>query len=82
MGADNKLAGILGACELFERLARDRLLPQMFIRRLPITRAPAYSICAFVTFSYALYAISGANLPIVSKMYVPKLSKAPCFPQC
>ncbi|KAI0790136.1 amino acid permease-domain-containing protein [Irpex lacteus] len=63
------LNGILSACELFERLARDRLLPQLFRRRLPITDAPAYSILAFFGFSFALYAISGANLSIVSKMF-------------
>ncbi|KAI0083586.1 amino acid permease-domain-containing protein [Irpex rosettiformis] len=63
------LNGILSACELFERLARDRLLPQLFRRRIPITRAPAYSIFAFFVFSFALYAIPGANLSIVSKMF-------------
>ncbi|KAJ3557519.1 hypothetical protein NM688_g1433 [Phlebia brevispora] len=63
------LTGILGACELFERLARDRLLPQLFLRRLPITHAPGYSIICFATFSYVLYASSGASLPIVSKMF-------------
>jgi hypothetical protein len=60
--------GVLGACELFDRLARDRLIPQLFTRRLPITNAAAYSICAFTTISFALYAITGASIVIVSKM--------------
>ncbi|KAI0689016.1 amino acid permease-domain-containing protein [Cytidiella melzeri] len=63
------LTGILGACELFERLARDRLLPQLFLRRLPVTNAPAYSICGFAAFSFVLYATSGASLDIISKMF-------------
>ncbi|KAI0338562.1 hypothetical protein BDW22DRAFT_1362598 [Trametopsis cervina] len=63
------LTGILGACELFEQLSRDHLLPALFTRRLPITRAPAYSICAFSGFSFVIYATSGANLDIVSKMF-------------
>ena len=65
--------GILGACELFERLARDRLLPQLFTRRLPVTRSPAYSIVAFVAFSFIVYATSGANLGVTSKMCVGRV---------
>lgn len=63
------LTGILGACELFDRLARDRLLPQLFTRRLPVTHSPAYSIVAFVAFSFVVYATSGANLGVTSKMF-------------
>lgn len=63
------LTGILSACELFERLARDRFLPHLFTRRLPATGAPAFSIAAFVAFSYVLYASSGASLGIMSKMF-------------
>ena len=68
LGVDDRFGGILGACELFERMARDRLLPQWFARRLPLTHAPVYSICAFSAFSYALYATSGGSLAVVSKM--------------
>ncbi|EKM52801.1 uncharacterized protein PHACADRAFT_212012 [Phanerochaete carnosa HHB-10118-sp] len=63
------LTGILGACELFERLARDRFLPRLFTFRLPGTGSPACSVAAFVAFSCVLYASSGARLDVMSKMF-------------
>ncbi|CAL1697829.1 unnamed protein product [Somion occarium] len=63
------LTGILGACELSDRLARDRLLPRFFLRRLTWTHAPFVSIVFFALFCCVLYAASGASLSIVSKMF-------------
>jgi len=63
------LTGILGACELSERLARDRILPRFFLRTIPITKAPFFAIIWFTVFCGLLYASTGANLAIVSKMF-------------
>ncbi|KAH8102672.1 amino acid permease-domain-containing protein [Cristinia sonorae] len=62
------LTGVLGACELAERLACDQLIPQIFLRKL-ITGAPAASIVAFLLFNCVLYASSGFSLTIISKMF-------------
>ncbi|TCD62055.1 hypothetical protein EIP91_007531 [Steccherinum ochraceum] len=62
------LTGVLGACELAERLARDRLLPQVFLKKLT-TGAPAVSIGCFLLFNIVLYASSGFSLAIISKMF-------------
>ncbi|THH31703.1 hypothetical protein EUX98_g2455 [Antrodiella citrinella] len=62
------LTGVLGVCELAERLARDRLLPQAFLRRLG-TGAPIVSIMSFLVFNIIIYASSGFNLVIISKMF-------------
>ncbi|CAL1697827.1 unnamed protein product [Somion occarium] len=54
---------------LTDRLARDRLLPRFFLRRLTWTHAPFVSIVFFALFCCVLYAASGASLSIVSKMF-------------
>ncbi|KAI0070664.1 hypothetical protein K474DRAFT_1669815 [Panus rudis PR-1116 ss-1] len=63
------LTGILGASELSNRLSHDRLLPQLFLRRLPVTGAPFASMISFAVFCGVLYATAGASLSIVSKMF-------------
>lgn len=54
---------------MFEKLAQDRILPQLFLRRIPSTNAQAVTICVFTLFSGVLYASVGANLQIISKVY-------------
>ncbi|KXN87169.1 hypothetical protein AN958_09133, partial [Leucoagaricus sp. SymC.cos] len=63
------LTGTLAACELFGRLAADRVIPPMFLRQLPVTGAPFPSIFTFATFCGLLYASSGGNLDVVSQMF-------------
>ncbi|KAJ7106514.1 amino acid permease-domain-containing protein [Mycena epipterygia] len=63
------LTGILSACELFEQLAHDRILPQLFLNVLPLSGAPYISVLAFTAFNAMLYASAGASLAIVSKMF-------------
>ncbi|KAJ6492057.1 amino acid permease-domain-containing protein [Mycena sanguinolenta] len=63
------LTGILSACELFEQLAYDRVVPQLFLSALPLSRAPYISIIVFTAINGALYANTGASLAIVSKMF-------------
>ncbi|KAJ6545318.1 hypothetical protein B0H19DRAFT_1266776 [Mycena capillaripes] len=41
------IAGILSACELFEQLAHDRIVPQIFLAALPLSGAPHISVLAF-----------------------------------
>ncbi|CAK5282919.1 unnamed protein product [Mycena citricolor] len=65
----NLFAGILSACELFEQLSHDRILPRIFQNALPFTGAPYVSIVVFTAVNAALYASSGASLAIVSKMF-------------
>lgn len=45
-------------------------MPHFFTYRLPKTDSAPFSIIAFVAFSFVLYASSGANLTIMSKMCV------------
>ncbi|KAK7040709.1 hypothetical protein VNI00_009615 [Paramarasmius palmivorus] len=63
------LTGILSACELFEQLAHDRILPNLFLRALPITKAPFVSVLSFVGFCAVIYSSTSASLTIVSKMF-------------
>ncbi|KAJ6623648.1 amino acid permease-domain-containing protein [Mycena sp. CBHHK59/15] len=63
------LTGILSACELFEQLANDRIVPQIFLNTLPRSGAPYISILSFTAFNAILYASAGASLSIVSKMF-------------
>jgi hypothetical protein len=60
--------GILGAGELLEQLAHDRVLPTLFLAKLPLTGARHVAVLAFGAFAGAVYASSGADLGIVSKM--------------
>lgn len=61
--------GVLSACELLERLAHDRVIPEIFLRVMPRTGSSHVSIIAFVGLCAALYASTGASLSIVSKMF-------------
>ncbi|KAJ7235606.1 amino acid permease-domain-containing protein [Mycena haematopus] len=63
------LTGILSACELFEQLAHDRIVPQVLLRVLPFSGAPYISVIVFTAISAILYASTGASLAIVSKMF-------------
>ncbi|KAF7375410.1 Aaap amino acid permease [Mycena sanguinolenta] len=63
------LTGILSACELFEQLARDRVVPQMLLRVLPFSGAPYISVLVFTAISAILYASAGASLSVLSKMF-------------
>ncbi|KAH7928884.1 hypothetical protein BV22DRAFT_1030277 [Leucogyrophana mollusca] len=63
------LTGILSACELLEQLAHDRVLPQVFLRKIPSTRAPHLIILSFVAFSAVIYSSTGAQLSVISKMF-------------
>ncbi|KAJ4483760.1 AAAP amino acid permease [Lentinula aciculospora] len=63
------LTGILGACELLEQLTLDRLIPKSFSRGLPLTNAPYISVLSFIAFSGIIYASTGAQSSIVSKMF-------------
>lgn len=61
-------AGILSACELLEQLTLDRMIPKSFSRTMPVTNSPYISVISFIAFSAAIYASTGAQLSIVSKM--------------
>ncbi|KAJ7342876.1 amino acid permease-domain-containing protein [Mycena albidolilacea] len=63
------LTGILSATELFSQLAYDRVVPQVFLRVLPVSGAPYVSVLVFTGMSGVLYASTGASLAIVSKMF-------------
>ncbi|KAJ7748410.1 amino acid permease-domain-containing protein [Mycena metata] len=63
------LTGILSACELFEQLAHDRIVPQVFLNILPVSGAPYISVVVFTAINAVLYSSSGAKLAIVSKMF-------------
>ncbi|KAK0194213.1 AAAP amino acid permease [Armillaria mellea] len=63
------LTGILSACELFEKLTNDRVLPQLFIHPFPFSRSPYVSVLSFAAFSGVIYATTGASLVIMSKIF-------------
>ncbi|KAJ3877659.1 AAAP amino acid permease [Lentinula edodes] len=63
------LTGILSACELLEQLTLDRMIPKSFSRTMPVTNSPYISVISFIAFSAAIYASTGAQLSIVSKMF-------------
>ncbi|KAK0236350.1 AAAP amino acid permease [Armillaria nabsnona] len=63
------LTGILSACELFEKLTNDRVLPQVFIHPFPFSRSPYVSVLSFAVFSGIIYATTCASLVIMSKMF-------------
>ncbi|SJL10090.1 uncharacterized protein ARMOST_13472 [Armillaria ostoyae] len=63
------LTGILSACELFEKLTNDRVLPQVFIHPFPFTRSSYVSVLSFAVFSGVIYATTCASLVIMSKMF-------------
>ena len=62
------ILGIASACELLAELAHDHVLPRTFLAALPYTRALYVAIISFVCFSGAIYASTGANLIVISKM--------------
>ncbi|KAF9260746.1 AAAP amino acid permease [Marasmius fiardii PR-910] len=63
------LTGILSACELFAQLAHDRILPRFVLRGFPLSGAPYISVISFIGFCGIIYATTGANLSVVSKMF-------------
>ncbi|KAF9467230.1 amino acid permease-domain-containing protein [Collybia nuda] len=63
------LTGILSACELLEQLSYHRVLPDIFLRGLPKTKAPYVSMILFLAFSCVLYASAGADLVVISQMF-------------
>ncbi|KIY49872.1 hypothetical protein FISHEDRAFT_40892 [Fistulina hepatica ATCC 64428] len=63
------LTGVLSACELFEKLAHDRVLPRKFLAAFPLSGAPYLAILSFDVVCGVLYASTGASLSIVSKMW-------------
>lgn len=60
--------GILSACELFQQLSQDRVIPTFFLRVLPLTGSPYVSVLTFAGFSGLIYATTGANLVVISEM--------------
>ncbi|KAJ7508836.1 amino acid permease-domain-containing protein [Mycena galericulata] len=63
------LIGILGVCELFRKLAHDRIVPHIFLNALRLTDAPYVSVLAFGVCNVVMYGCAGGSLAIVSKMF-------------
>ncbi|KLO06622.1 hypothetical protein SCHPADRAFT_923138 [Schizopora paradoxa] len=63
------LTGILSACALCERLANDKIIPGVFLFRMPYTDAQIVAITAFVLLSGVLYGSAGANQRIISSVF-------------
>ncbi|KDQ14961.1 hypothetical protein BOTBODRAFT_65898 [Botryobasidium botryosum FD-172 SS1] len=63
------LAGVFTACGLLERLAKDRVIPQTFLRTMPLTGSAYVSVLAFLALSLLVYASSGLNLAVISGMF-------------
>ncbi|KAI0047380.1 hypothetical protein FA95DRAFT_1559224 [Auriscalpium vulgare] len=63
------MTGVVTASRLFDRLARDRVLPQFFLWELPITKSPYIATLTSVGLSLLLYVASGMSLSTVSSMF-------------
>ncbi|KZS91996.1 hypothetical protein SISNIDRAFT_474934 [Sistotremastrum niveocremeum HHB9708] len=61
--------GILSACAVLEKLALDRVLPPLFLKRMPVTGSPYFSILCFTCLCGVIYATTGANLTVSSQMF-------------
>lgn len=48
---------------------RDRVLPPVFLRKLPVTNAPYASLVSFIALSVALYASCGFSLSTASSLF-------------
>ncbi|KAJ7764169.1 amino acid permease-domain-containing protein [Mycena maculata] len=63
------LIGMLGVCELFKKLAHDRIVPQMFLKALSLTDGPYVPLLAFIVCNVVMYASAGGRLAVVSNMF-------------
>ncbi|EKM78341.1 hypothetical protein AGABI1DRAFT_75891 [Agaricus bisporus var. burnettii JB137-S8] len=63
------LTGIFSAGELLAQLAEDRVVPSLFLKTLPFTRAPYMSILTFAGLCALLFASAGGQLQVVSLMF-------------
>ncbi|CAE6465352.1 unnamed protein product [Rhizoctonia solani] len=61
-------AGVSTGCNLVEALARERVLPQFFLRPLPFSGATYFPVALFVTISLVVYFSSAFSLSTVSTM--------------
>ncbi|GAB1525718.1 hypothetical protein RhiTH_008882 [Rhizoctonia solani] len=61
-------AGVVTGCNLVEALARERVLPQLFLHPLPAMEATYLPVILFVVISIAVYFSSAFSLSTVSTM--------------
>ncbi|CUA70431.1 Receptor-type tyrosine-protein phosphatase eta [Rhizoctonia solani] len=61
-------AGVSTGCNLVEALARERVLPQLFLRPLPFSGATYFPVLLFVIISLVVYFSSAFSLSTVSTM--------------
>ncbi|CAE6421150.1 unnamed protein product [Rhizoctonia solani] len=61
-------AGVSTGCNLVEALARERVLPQLFLHPLPLVGSTYFPVILFVVISIAVYFSSAFSLSTVSTM--------------
>ncbi|KDN41364.1 hypothetical protein RSAG8_07479, partial [Rhizoctonia solani AG-8 WAC10335] len=61
-------AGVSTGCNLVEALARERVLPQLFLRPFPLSGATYFPVILFISISLVLYFSSAFSLSTVSTM--------------
>ncbi|CAE6430092.1 unnamed protein product [Rhizoctonia solani] len=61
-------AGVSTGCNLVEALARERVLPQLFLHPLPLVGSTYFPVILFVAISIAVYFSSAFSLSTVSTM--------------
>ncbi len=66
--------GFVSSCQLFEQLAQDRILPQLYLKTMRVTSSPYISIFTCASFCALLYATAAADLSLLSKMSAPPLT--------
>ncbi|CAE7052581.1 unnamed protein product [Rhizoctonia solani] len=62
-------AGLVTGCRLIESLAYERVLPQIFLRHLPITGTAYMPVLSFFVLCLVVYASSAFSLATVSTMF-------------
>jgi amino acid transporter len=63
------VTGLFTACGLLKRLAEDGVLPNFFLRQVPITKELLIAPIFFLLACIAMYASSGFNLTILSSIF-------------
>ena len=63
------LTGLLDACGILQTLARDGVLPKLFLRTMPVTGGPGFAVIFFTLGCTTIYATSAFNLSIISSVF-------------
>jgi len=67
--AGGVLTGLFTACGLLQTLAQDGVLPKLFLRTMPLTGGPTFTVIFFILGCTILYSSSAFSLSIISSVF-------------